>query len=137
MALGTSLLAGVLAALGIIRAIIPKLTRDSSIHKIGFLADYPINSFTLSEKADCFIFRDHQGVRAVSSICTHLGCTLEKSEHGFNCPCHGSYFNQDGKVQSGPAPRSLAWFKISLAADGQLLVDKKHRVNSNDKFLIS
>ncbi len=137
LALGSSLVAGVLASLGALRAIVPKLTRDRSVYKIGTLADYPANVFTFSKKADCFIFRDHQGVRAVSAICTHLGCTLEKSDNGFNCPCHGSFFNQDGKVLSGPAPRSLAWFKVNLAADGQLLIDKKQRVDTDEKFLIS
>lgn len=137
LALGSSIAAGLLAMLGALRAIVPKLTADKSIYKIGLLSDFPINAFTLSEKADCFIFRDHQGVRAVSSICTHLGCTLEKSERGFNCPCHGSHFNQDGKVLSGPAPRSLAWYKMNLAQDGQLVVDKKQRVAADEKFLIS
>jgi cytochrome b6-f complex iron-sulfur subunit len=137
VALSSSMVAGVLASLGALRAIVPTLTRDKSVYKIGALADYPINSFTFSQQAECFIFRDHQGIRAVSAICTHLGCTLEKNDDGFNCPCHGSYFNQDGKVLSGPAPRSLAWFKVGLAADGQLVVDKKQRVVVDEKFLIS
>ncbi len=137
IALGSVLTAGILAALGIARAIIPKLTLDKSIYKIGLLADLPINSYTLNDKAGCYIFRDHRGVRAVSSLCTHLGCTLEKSENGFNCPCHGSFFDENGRVISGPAPRSLVWFKVSLAADGQLVVDKKQHVSVNDIFLIS
>ena len=137
LALGSSAIAGVLAVLGIMRAIVPKLTRDKSVYKIGAPADYPINSFTFSPQAECFVFRDHQGVRAVSAICTHLGCTLEKNDSGFHCPCHGSFFEKTGKVRSGPAPRSLAWFRVGLAADGQLVVDKKQRVAVDDKFLIS
>ena len=137
LALGSSLVAGILASLSALRAMLPKVTRDQSIYKIGVLADFPINTFTFSDKTDCFIFRDHQGVRAVSAICTHLGCTLEKNDTGFNCPCHGSFFDESGRVLSGPAPRSLAWFKVNLAADGQLIVDKKERVDIDDIFLIS
>ena len=136
LALGSSAIAALFASLGALRAFVPKLTRDSTVHKLGPLADFPINTFTLSEKANVFIFRDHTGVRAVSAICTHLGCTLEKAENGFNCPCHGSFYNQDGKVMSGPAPRSLAWFKVNLAPDGQLFVDKKQRVDSGEIFKI-
>jgi cytochrome b6-f complex iron-sulfur subunit len=137
LALGSALLAGILALLGALRAIVPKLTRDKMTYKLGHVADFPMNTFTLSEKASVFIYRDHVGVRAVSAICTHLGCTLEKSDDGFICPCHGSSFDPDGRVLSGPAPQSLAWFEISLAPDGQLVVDKTKRVGSTKIFTIT
>lgn len=137
IALGSSLTAGLFAVLGVLRTLVPKLTPDKSVYKVGRLSDLPMNIFTLNDKADCFIIRDHRGVRAVSSLCTHLGCTLEKSENGFNCPCHGSFFDENGRVISGPAPRSLVWFKVALGTDGQLVVDKKQHVSVNDIFFIS
>ena len=44
-----------------------------------------------------------------SPICPHLGCRYQwyEKEKLFICPCHHSVFNIDGKVVSGPAPRSL------------------------------
>jgi menaquinol-cytochrome c reductase iron-sulfur subunit len=48
-------------------------------------------------------------VTAFSPICPHLGCHYHwdaQSEH-FECPCHGSVFDIDGKVVAGPAPRPL------------------------------
>ena len=41
------------------------------------------------------------------STCTHLGCELEynNADKSFDCPCHGSRFNYDGKVIEG-APKS-------------------------------
>lgn len=41
--------------------------------------------------------------------CTHLGCLYAWNPglHEFQCPCHGSVFNIDGKVIGGPAPRPL------------------------------
>lgn len=63
---------------------------------------------------------------ALSTNCTHLGCTPNwlESEGKFKCPCHGSGFRRTGVNFEGPAPRPLERFKISLDPDGKLLVDK-------------
>ena len=41
--------------------------------------------------------------------CPHLGCALRynSEEHTWDCPCHGSRFERDGKLIQGPAQRSL------------------------------
>ncbi|HEY9696612.1 MAG TPA: cytochrome b6-f complex iron-sulfur subunit [Trichocoleus sp.] len=46
----------------------------------------------------------------ISAVCTHLGCVVpwNASENKFICPCHGSQYNNEGKVVRGPAPLSLA-----------------------------
>jgi cytochrome b6-f complex iron-sulfur subunit len=63
---------------------------------------------------------------AIKSVCTHLGCTPNwlEAEQKFKCPCHGSGFYKDGINFEGPAPRPLERYSVSLAEDGQLLVDK-------------
>lgn len=63
---------------------------------------------------------------ALKSVCTHLGCTPNwlEAEQKFKCPCHGSGFYKDGVNFEGPAPRPLERYAITLADDGQLLVDK-------------
>ncbi len=37
--------------------------------------------------------------------CPHLGCALKynKAEHSWDCPCHGSRFNKNGKLIDNPA----------------------------------
>jgi cytochrome b6-f complex iron-sulfur subunit len=46
----------------------------------------------------------------INAVCTHLGCVVpwNKSENKFMCPCHGSQYDDTGKVVRGPAPLSLA-----------------------------
>jgi cytochrome b6-f complex iron-sulfur subunit len=75
-----------------------------------------------------WIVREEEGIYAVFAKCTHLGCTPRwlGTENKFKCPCHGSGFYKDGLNFEGPAPRPLDRFQISLAEDGQLLVDKSH-----------
>ena len=56
-------------------------------------------------------FRDeNDSVHAVSPICTHRGCQVQfnDAERTWDCPCHGSRFDVDGKVVHGPAVRDLA-----------------------------
>ena len=62
------------------------------------------------------VFRDAEGVYAISTICTHLGCVVKPTPEGFDCPCHGSRFAADGTVTKGPAPRPLPWLKVTAAA---------------------
>jgi nitrite reductase/ring-hydroxylating ferredoxin subunit len=78
------------------------------------------------------VFRDPAGVWAVSTVCTHLGCIVKTTAAGFECPCHGSRFAPDGSVTKGPAPRELAWLKVS-AGDGRVVIDEGTTVPAGTK----
>jgi cytochrome b6-f complex iron-sulfur subunit len=56
---------------------------------------------------------------ALSSICTHEGCTVAYSAgaDNFQCACHGSVFAKSGSVVNGPAPTALKSYPISKAGD--------------------
>lgn len=99
----------------------------------------PVDKFgpnTVSEEfkdaQKVWIVNDGEKVFALSTVCTHLGCTPNwaGNEGKFKCPCHGSGFYgprpgvQAGTNFEGPAPRSLERYKVSLTDDGQVLVDK-------------
>ena len=66
------------------------------------------------------------GFYALITVCTHLGCTPNylAAENKFKCPCHGSGYRLTGVNFEGPAPRPLERARITLADDGQILVDK-------------
>jgi cytochrome b6-f complex iron-sulfur subunit len=81
-------------------------------------------SFKTSRKV--WMVNDGQKIFALSVVCTHLGCTPNwmESERKFKCPCHGSGFTIQGKNFEGPAPFWLRRYEVSLAEDGQIVVNK-------------
>jgi cytochrome b6-f complex iron-sulfur subunit len=82
------------------------------------------------------IFRDAQGVFAVSRVCTHLGCLVKSEADGFHCPCHGSRFAPDGKVVKGPAPKALPWLAVARVAPGTYLIDEGKPVAAGTKEVV-
>lgn len=82
---------------------------------------------------------------ALSTVCTHLGCTPNwlEAEQKFKCPCHGSGYYKDGVNFEGPTPRPLERFRIFLDSGGNIVVDKakKYRSdlgqwNENESYLL-
>jgi nitrite reductase/ring-hydroxylating ferredoxin subunit len=56
------------------------------------------------------IYRDTHGVlHERSAVCPHLGCIVDwnSTERTWDCPCHGSRFDPEGKVVNGPALAGL------------------------------
>lgn len=58
----------------------------------------------------------------LNAVCTHLGCVVpwNAAENKFMCPCHGSQYNNQGKVVRGPAPLSLALVHADVTEDGKI-----------------
>jgi Rieske Fe-S protein len=96
--------------------------------------DYPEGP-TFMPNLRVFLFRKGNSFRAVSAICSHLGCTVDQAGEGFHCPCHGSVFDKSGAVVSGPAPAPLTWFELTLSRDGRLVIDTSQAVKP-DKYLV-
>jgi len=81
-----------------------------------------------------FVSSGAKGIRAMSAICTHLGCTVGRVEWGYQCPCHGSKFDAAGRVLRGPAPKPLPWYKIFQGPDAYLIVDTRVEVPTETFF---
>ena len=72
------------------------------------LADVPRGGVLVLPDQGLAVTRLRDGqVRALDLTCTHLGCRVTATESGFTCPCHGSRFNEQGEVLTGPAARPL------------------------------
>ncbi len=101
---------------------------------IGKPEDFPSGTrITLGEHNICVV-REGEKMCAISTVCTHLGCIVSTSETGFACPCHGSRYDQDGNVTGGPAPKALPWYKVTLAPNGELEVDKGEEITAGTYF---
>lgn len=136
-AIGSFLAAAATAVAGMLRlpkpAVLPGPVRR---FKVGHPAQFSVGTETLFEKENFFLFRDAEGLYAISATCTHLGCTVARSGGRFECPCHGSKFSATGAVEAGPAPRALPWLEVGRAADGQLIVYADNEVPAGTRFRV-
>ena len=115
--------------LGMARLPKPRVTPEaSSLFRAGRPDEFAAGTVKLFPDYKVRVEATEEGVAALSLICTHLGCIVQETEEGFNCPCHGSKFSKAGKVQAGPAPRPLKWVAVSQAADGSITVDTAREV---------
>lgn len=118
-----------LTLLGFIRSAFPRvLFQPPTKFKAGNPAEFVLGEVNEKFKQEyrVWIVREEEGLYALFAKCTHLGCTPRwlPAENKFKCPCHGSGFYKDGTNFEGPAPRPLDRFKIEVAENGQLIVDK-------------
>jgi cytochrome b6-f complex iron-sulfur subunit len=99
----------------------------------------------LPDVGDELIFEDQKTVlrrqteteiAAISLVCTHLGCTVNRVETGFLCPCHGSQYDSDGLVVGGPAPKTLHWLEIKKVPGNQLEIDTGSSLPENSFFAV-
>lgn len=136
-ALWSFIAAWLLTFIGLGKFPMPALLPDvSNIFKIGKLEDIPVGTEKIYEEKKVRIVRDHEGIYAVSLICTHLGCIVAKTNEGYSCPCHGSKFNDKGKVVGGPAPKGLNWLEVSQLPSGKLVVNADKSVKAGTKFIV-
>jgi len=66
---------------------------------------------------------DAARVVAISAVCTHVRCILgfDRERRGLVCPCHDGRFDLAGNVLSGPPPRPLPTYSVSVRA-GEVFV---------------
>lgn len=129
--------AGFIAAMGagltaVGRLFFPNITFEPPQQfKAGFPSEYGINKVDerFKKRYGVWMVRNEKGLYALSTVCTHLGCTPNwlEAEAKFKCPCHGSGYYATGINFEGPAPRPLERYRINLGSDGQIQIDKTQK----------
>ncbi len=84
---------------------------------IGLSEAYPLGSQTFIADIPALLVHTEDGFSALSLTCTHLGCTLKKDEASLACPCHGSRFDEQGRVWQGPAKEGLPKFSVEMRGE--------------------
>lgn len=95
----------------------------------GAVTDFPPGSLTHIRQGRFFVVHGDDGLLALYQRCTHLGCLApwSEAEGRFVCPCHAGQYNRVGEQVSGPPPRPLDLFSVTIV-DGQVLVDTSRAV---------
>jgi cytochrome b6-f complex iron-sulfur subunit len=92
----------------------------------GLLDDYRVGEGRLVRHGvtPFYVVRlDATRVLALSAVCTHVRCILgyEPARRTLVCPCHDGRFDLSGNVLSGPPPRPLPSYPVSVRA-GEIFV---------------
>jgi len=118
-----------LAAMGI-RFITPiKREMDRKIFTVG-LEELPLNAtkrFKDLQGRDLMLVRTgEREVKAISTVCTHLGCTVfwQKDKQEFFCPCHNGRFDKNGIVLAGPPPAPLDLYRVEIDGNNVFVIFK-------------
>lgn len=136
LSLWSMALALVFAAVGMMR--LPRaavLPTPSKRFRVSLPETLPPGEAFVPAGRSVALFRDTEGVHAVSTVCTHLGCIVKPTAAGFECPCHGSRFAKNGDVTGGPAPAPLPWLEVTVNG-GAVVVDESARVPAGTKVLV-
>ena len=72
---------------------------------VGKLTDFAPNQVVAVQAGavPAFLIREGDSFRAISRVCTHMGCLLNfsKNERELACPCHGAWFDLNGNLEPG------------------------------------
>ena len=110
-----------------VRFFLPRsILEPSSVFRIGPPSDYALGVDTKwQQQYRIWVTKTSDRLFVIYARCTHLGCTPDwkASENKFKCPCHGSGYDSEGINFEGPAPRPMDRAKVTIDAEGQVVVD--------------
>lgn len=58
----------------------------------------------------------------VIGVCTHMGCVPNKEGPGWTCHCHGSQYDDSGRVTQGPAPKNLEVPPYRFVSENKIVI---------------
>ena len=91
-----------------------------------WLTEYPSSALSKAESVypPPVLASMEEGIAVMYQKCPHLGCRVPNCDTSqwFECPCHGSQYNQAGEKKAGPAPRGMDRFSTAVSG-GKLSVN--------------
>lgn len=91
-----------------------------------WLTEYPESALSKAQSAypPPVLASMEAGIAVMYQKCPHLGCRVPNcnTSQWFECPCHGSQYNQAGEKKAGPAPRGMDRFSTAVSG-GKLSVN--------------
>ncbi len=92
--------------------------------KVGNPSEFADGTATYNSAGRLWIANTGGHLFALSQKCPHLGCRVPfcESSGQFECPCHGSVFDIAGEHVTGPSPRGMDQYALSIE-NGELFVD--------------
>lgn len=112
----------------VVQYIIPPALREQLVQmlNVGKFSDIAAGEAKIvrfNKKAIILIKTEENQIRALSAVCTHLGCIVEykPTDKLFKCNCHGSVFDLKGKNIAGPAPKPLQAYRTEVK-DNDIIV---------------
>lgn len=94
-----------------------------------WVTEYPTTALAKAQGTYTFYPQVEQGLKAgvvaLFQTCPHLGCRVPEcgTSQWFECPCHGSQYNQVGEKKGGPAPRGMDRFPMEVTPANELIVN--------------
>jgi len=103
----------------------------------GNVTDLRVGALQPVDSENVFLARDTQGLYAMTRICTHQGQLVSILAIGpatvLHCYGHGSEFDTNGAVITGPATRPLEHLRVDLAADGSITIQGDQFVTADTR----
>jgi len=103
--------------------------------ELGLLQDFPFGQLTGRPQRQLLVGFDGDGFYAMTSRCTHNNCDMlefdkgEITSTGVNCSCHGSEFDLNGEVITGPANATLRHYYVWVSDNNRVYYDPNMEVD--------
>jgi len=108
----------------------PPEVPEPTVHSIkaGLASDFPPNSGKILKfgKKPIILIKSEKGeFRAFTATCTHLDCIVQyrSDTQQIWCACHNGTYDINGRNLSGPPPRPLDEFKISIVNNEIIIIN--------------
>ena len=99
---------------------LPQVVPDNILAgEVSKLKDNSGKIFRFGNKPAILIRTPSGDIRAFNAVCTHLQCTVQYRSDlkQIWCACHNGHYNLFGKNISGPPPRPLERYDVTIKGD--------------------